>query len=492
MNLRRRVQFGLVWSAAEKGGNQLLTFLTFIILVRLLEPASFGLLAAAVSVTSLFALFANHGFTSAIVQREHLHSEHLDSAFWLGLTAHGMIAAAVWWGAPVIASLFRMPELEPVVRWMTLSLMFMGLSQVPLGMLRREMAFRGLAARQLLGAGAGGAVGIVMALDGYGVWSLVCRQLVTALVSTVLLWSLVKWRPRWGFSWSRARELLSFGLNVTGTNIARFLSRRSDEVLVGALLGPIALGYYHVGFRLVRLMTQLLGRTVDNVAWPAFSRLQSQPERLREGFYRASALIALVAFPAAAGVCAISPEIVSVLFGGKWQPSEPVMEVLAFLGLFQALMVIQESVINSMGKPHWVFAMRSVMGIGCVAAFFAVWTGGIVAIALAYVLVSYLFLPVSVTMVARLTGASPWTYAKRIAGPMAAAATMYTAIEALKLWTSGWAPALELGGLVVAGVLVYWTALKFLAPTLYGYAREMLIGLFKEGRGGKLEQPLVE
>lgn len=474
MDIKKKVSKGISWSAAEKAGNQIITFLVTVVLIRLLSPETFGLIAAATAAIAFFSLFTNYGFTSAIVQRDELEPEHLNCAFWISLFAHSAMLIVVFMGAPYIAMLFKMPELQDVIRCLSAMFLLTALSQVQMGLLRRELAFRELAIRQLIASACGGAVGIAMAVMGVGIWSLVVRQLLTTFMATILLWWLVSWRPRMGFSFKHSKDLLSFGLNMTGTNIVGFLSKRSDELLIGYFLGPAALGYYHVGYRLVRVMIEFLGQTVNNVAWPAFARMQSTPKRLREVFYRATAGVSFLAFPATLGVCAVAPEFVRVVFGEQWIPSIPVMQILSFLGLIQVLMLIQESVLVGMGKPQWRFGLKTALGIGSLAAFFVAVHWGIVAIAFAYLFIHLMFVPVSLHLVGRIISTNYRTYIFHCLGPAVASIIMIGVIQITKIWTQEFSSGVELGSLIVVGVFVYSIIIILFSPKLLQEVRSIL------------------
>jgi PST family polysaccharide transporter len=468
-NLRQKTIKGVVWSVLQNTMGPLISFAIFIILARLLEPTAFGLLALSTVTVNFFQLFLSGGFGSAIVQRESLEPEHLNTAFWVSIGAAVILMIVSIGSAGLISEYFKEPDLEFIIKCLSIMLLLDALTQVQIAQLKRNMAFRSLAIRSLAAEPIGGVVGVAMAMSGYGVWSLVSRSLVTSLCKLLILWLASDWRPGFQMSRKHFKDLFSFGASMVGTNIVNFLARRSDTFLIGYFLGATALGYYNAGCRLFRMMTEIIGGTVNNVAWPLFSRLQNDLPRLREAFYTATRLVGLVACPVFIGIFAIAPDLVPVVFGEKWVPSIPVMQILSFIGLLDSIFYFNGSAIVSVGKPQWRMYLYIGMAIANILAFFAVVTYGIAAVAAVYVVVGYTFAPVSIWMVKRLIGISFLAYFRQYAVPMFATIMMLSVIVAMKRWlgwlANVWNGPEFLGLLIVSGALIYILTVYWLSPS---------------------------
>lgn len=290
----------------------------------------------------------------------------------------------------MIADLFKEPQIAPIIRCLSLGFIISAFSSVQEATFQRKLAFKSLAIRSLIAVVIGGIVGVTMAFMGFGVWSLVGQQLANSFVQVLVLWSVSDWRPGFRFSPKHFKELFSFGVNVMGMNLFNFLNRRSDDFLIGYFLGSIALGYYSVAYRLLLILTQLLTTIIVKVSLPTFSRLQQEPERLRNALYKAIQLTSLITFPGFLATVILAPELVTVIFGQEWSPSIPVMQVLNLIGILYAYFYFNGSVMMAVGKPSWKLALDFIQAVSNVIAFAIAVQWGIVAVAAAYVIRGYL------------------------------------------------------------------------------------------------------
>jgi PST family polysaccharide transporter len=420
--LRAAAARGIGWSALQATASRLLSAVVFVLLARLLEPDAFGVVAVASVFVAFMTVLVDQGFSQALVQRSSLDKEHLDTAFWANLGASAVVVALVMGAAGPVAALFDEPDLAPILRILSLALVAGALEAVPAALLRRRLAFASLAVRGLLSIAAGGVAGVAAALAGLGAWSLVIQLLVQAVVEMAVVWSAVDWRPGRSVSWASAKDLLTFGASVTGTSLVNFLNRRSDDFLIGLVLGSTALGLYTVAYKLLLLMTDVLTRTIEVVAFPVFSRVQDDPPRFVRGFYAANRASLAVATPAYLFVAAFSPEVVEVAFGPSWSDSAPVLRALAFIGILQASLLFNATLVGAAGRPDLALLVTTVNGVANVVAFALVVSHGILAVAVAYVVVGYLLAPLSLWSVRKVLPYDVWAYLRLYVPPLVGSA----------------------------------------------------------------------
>ena len=330
MSLKQLAIRGIIWSLIQRWGSQAITFTVFLLLARLLEPQAFGLIALATVFLAFVQIFADQGFSSAIIQRGNLEPEHLDTAFWVNVSIGTLLTIIVVTAAGLVAAFLKEPDLVPVLRWLSFSFPLTALSSVQEAILTRELNFKALMLRSLLGIFSGGIAGVTMALLGFGVWALVGRQLIDAIVDVVVLWTMSRWRPGFRISLRHCKELFSYGINLIGFRIVNFFNRRSGEFLIGYLLGSVALGYYTIAYRIVLIFIEVMIGAIQKLAFPVFSRMQFDLKRLRQAYLEAIQLTSLVAFPVFLGLSVLAPEIIVVAFGEQWIPSISVMQILGF------------------------------------------------------------------------------------------------------------------------------------------------------------------
>ncbi len=474
MSLRQKAAKGVFWTITQNWGYQAISFIVFFILARLIGPEDFGLVALALVYIIFLQVFLDQGFTQALIQRQDLDPEHLDTAFWTNFTIGLVLTVFGIATASLAAEWFKQPELAPVIRWLSLSYLIGSLRGVQQALFRRRFAFKALAARSLVAIVIGGAVGVGMALFGLGVWSLVGQQLVNALAGVLVLWWASDWRPGLKVSAKHFRDLFDFGINIVGFNLLDFFNRRADNLLVGYFLGPVALGYYAVAYRVLLVMTQLLTSTMNSVALPTFSRLQGEPERLRQAFYTVTQLTSLISFPTFLSMAALAPELVQVLFGDKWAASIPVMQVLAFIGILHSLTYFNGSVLMAMGKPSWRLWLNCLNAVVNVTAFALAVQHGIVAVASAYVIFGYLLSPLPLLLVRRVIHIELITYLRQYVTPLTASIVMVIAILGTKFFLASLTTSLVV--LVVCtliGAAVYAITIQLIAPALLQRSLEL-------------------
>ncbi len=342
------------------GQRGLATAFTFV-LAAMLGPEDFGLIAMGLAFVALIQVVLEQGISTAIVQRERMESRYLDAAFWLNLVwcvvlAGVCVALAGWWAAANDT-----PALRDVILALSGLLLIWGVMIVPLSLLQRDSRFKELAVVWTVAALAGGIVGLALALAGAGVWAFVAQQLVMDGIALVAMLVAVRWRPRFGFSRAHARELLGFSSSVFVANLGGFVNRRADTLLMGLFFGPLAVGLYRIADRIVDLVLEFTMRPVGVIALPHFSRLQSDPEGLRDGVEKCLRLTLVVAVPALVAVAATS-DFVLGLFGPEWLPAASVLPLLCVVGVVKGLVFFTGPLLFAVAKPLLRAAVLWVLG----------------------------------------------------------------------------------------------------------------------------------
>ncbi len=467
MSLKQNAIRGAMWSALEKWGGQFASTAIFLLLARMLGTKAFGLVALASVFLAFMQIFLDQGFAQAIIQRDELEPEHLDTAFWTSVLMGLLFVLLVFVGAESVANFYREPELAPIIRWMSLSFLFSGLSSVQAAILQRRMHFKVLAARSLVATVACGITGIGAALIGLGVWSLVVKEITFGFTGAVLLWSTSSWKPGFRFSPKHFKELFSFGINILGFNFLSFFNQRSDDLLIGYFLGTTALGYYSVAYRLLLIMIKVLTSVTTQVALPTFSRLQKDKERMRNAFYKVTQYTSLISFPAFLGIAVLAPELIQVLFGDEWLPSVPVMRVLALIGILQSVQYFTGTVLLAMNKPLWRLRLMLLLTCCNGVGFLIAVRWGITAVATSYVICGYLLSPLFLVLVQKVIEIDFKKYCLQYTTPLLSSLFMVAAILSAKQVLYGWVNSyIALFIYAVVGALGYLLSIILLSPGL--------------------------
>jgi PST family polysaccharide transporter len=398
------------WSTGQLLATYVVTFVGYIVLARLLSPKDFGLFAFASVFTVLLQSFTDQGIPDAIVQRANLHKSHLDTAFWFNLCVSLGLASVLWLVAPIAASLLHEPELAGILRWLIWILPLSALGGIHQAQLKRRLEYRTLGIQTFFGTLVGTATGIAMAMHGWGIWCLVGQQLAYALCLTLIAWAATRWVPGRDVRLAELRELGSFSIHITGGSLLDFINRRADDFLIGFFLGTTILGYYSLAYRLLITFTRIVSSPFNSVAFSSFSRLQHQPEERRKMFMRLAQVVAALAFPTFLGLAAVSRDLIRVGFGESWSPSVPVLQILCFIGMLQAVVFLHGTLIRAAGRPDWQMLFTLGGALTNLVGFFFVVRFGMIYVALWYVVSAYLWLGVDLMLVKRILNHSTAEY----------------------------------------------------------------------------------
>ncbi len=350
MTLRQKTITGLSWSFVGQIGKQASQFVITASLARLLSTTDFGLIGMATVFSGFMSIFSDMGISSALIQRKEVVEEHLSTAFWINIACGFSLTALFWLAAPGIALFYHSPQLTEIVRLLSFSFMIAAFGVVQQSVLMREMDFRGLMIRDLAAVIVSGAVGIALAVRGMGVKSLVIQQLVFVFVNTIVLWWFSSWKPRWLFSVFHLRELQHFSTNTTGFQIANYISRNVDYLLIGRFLGSDALGLYTLAYKLMMVPLQNISWVVHRVLFPAFSKIQDDLSKMRENYLRLIKAIALISFPIMVGLLVMAHEFVILVYGAAWEGAAEPIRILALCGLIQSVSTTTGIIFMSRGK----------------------------------------------------------------------------------------------------------------------------------------------
>jgi len=443
--------------------NQAVSLGVFIVLGRLLEPRAFGLVASAAVVLWLLRVVVDQGFSSALIQRGQLTSIDIDTAFWTAVVTGTAVAALTVATAPLIADLFSQPRLAAVMRVVSVVFVLAALDGTQSALLTRAMDFRSQAIRRLAATFVSAVAAIVLAATGAGVWALVAQLVTFESVSVVLLWSLADWRPSFRFSRASFRELLAFGASVTGIRFLTNVGGNADNLLIGVVIGPLALGYYVIAFRVMTVINQVLALTLLQVVFSAFSRLRSDPDALNDAFYRSSNLVSAVAFPIYAGLAIVAHPLIVAVFGAKWTPSAPVLEALTLAGLVQCQTIFSSQYAIALGKVHNELRWTTLLVAGQLVGFAIAVSFGIVAVALSLGIVLAVAWPVRLMWLRRFGGLSPREYFRPYPRLVGATVAMAAAVIGAGQLVTDHGSVIQLAVQIPVGVVVYALALLLLA-----------------------------
>jgi O-antigen/teichoic acid export membrane protein len=457
-SLRARAVAAVAWTALQKWSVRLSTFVSFLLLGRLLSPHDFGVVAVASVFITLMTTLADAGFATYLVQAKVLTAEAKNTAFYIATGSGALLfLLGVLLAAPLAAAL-DVPQLREVLPALSFPLVLVGLSSVPAALLTREMRFQALAIRQVLANVLSVIAGVALAFAGAGVWALVAQLVVLRIVTTLALAVATDFRPQWSFSRDEAGMMLSYSLKAMGAQLLQQARDQGEALLLGALAGPVALGLWTVAGRLVLVVGDLLGTVVGSVSAPMFARVQADPPRLTRAISGTAGLGTLLLAPALALLGLLSPQLVPQVFGEQWRSAGAVASLLAVRGVLLGLSALDRTVLLNAGRAGSELAVIAVLTSVHLVVVAAVAQRGLTVLAAVLLVEALLVAPVRPVLLHRWLGVSYHAYDGAIRVVVAtalSAAAAYLPVYALGL-TGGavYGTVLGLGLLVYPAVLV--------------------------------------
>jgi PST family polysaccharide transporter len=410
-------------------------------------------------------MFLAQGFPDAVIQRRDLTPEHCSTAFWSNVAIACLFMLLVVLLADPAAALFHQPLLAPVLRALAPLFLTSALISIHAALFRRRLRFATLALRSLAGITAGGIAGIALAAMGAGPWALVGQQLVNGAVSVAVIWWRSDWHPSWRFSRRCFTEMAHFTASVIGSSLAGFFVRRLDTLLVGYFFDARQLGYYYLVQRLLTAVGLVTLAAVQSIVMPVLSRLQDQKDKFREAFVITLEAVQTVWTPLVIGVGLVAPLLFPLLFGPRWTPSVPLLQVLCLVGFTIAYSFFTGPVLYAVGRPI-VYLRLVLVQIVLLAGLILIGVRfGLIGVAVAFIAATALVAPLHVVALHRHAGIPPWRLVAANQAAVPATIAMAGAVLVLQHVIGNALPdALILALSATVGAVVYAAVAALAAP----------------------------
>jgi len=416
-----------MWMVASAVFNNLSSMLIFIALARLLTPVEFGIVAFATIFIEVSRVLVVAGIPDALIQRKDWNDEIASSAFWLNIGISLAICLAICLVAAPLSYFGYDETFALVLVALSAALLIEALTTVHTAKLRREFRYKAIASRNMAANVLGGMIGIVLAALGWGVWALVLSRLLSASLTSIILWHTSGWKPRFYFRWGHVRGLQAISGHLLGNQLIGQANAQVAGLIIGSAIGPAALAQFRVGTRILSLMSQLLITPLQAAAMSAFSRLDAEGRSVAPAYVRVTRSCALLACPMFLGASAVAPDAIQVLFGKQWHQAGFVMAINGLAVGPSVIMYFFTPALASAGRSalsfrHFIVAFFVNIGVAIVAIPF-----GLFAIASGKTMESHLTLPYGLKLLRRGISLSLSDIFKAV-GPSYIAALLMAAI----------------------------------------------------------------
>jgi O-antigen/teichoic acid export membrane protein len=457
MDIRQKVLSGLRWSTGAKMGAQLVSWACTLVVMRLLEPRDYGLMAMSVAFVSFCTLLNEMGLGAALVQTRELTERMLRQVFGAVLVLNAALFLLLVLGAPLIAMFFDEPRLKTYVPVLAFQFPLFALFVVPDALLAREMDFRRKSIIELFATVLSALATLTGAILGFGVWALIVGALVFPLVRVIGLNRIVSYPRRPLFDFRGFSSLARFGGMVSAERVLWYLYSRADVFIIGKLLGAQALGFYSVAMHLASLPMEKVAGIMHQVGFPAFSRIQGNKDLARSYTLKVTRIVGNLALPLFLGMSAVAPEFVAVVLGDSWSAAVVPLQLLALIAPLRVLNVALAPAVQGFGRPDISVKALALACVVMPAAFLIGSRWGLVGVSIGWFVGYALWFSYTLPWGLALIDLPSLRLIRQLALPAALAVAMLLLVQGMRLGMSGLhvVPPLLLGVLVAAGATSY-------------------------------------
>lgn len=339
----------MIWSSLQRFGTMGISFISNIVLARLLTPDDYGCIGMLMIFIALSNTFIDGGFGSALIQKKRPTQEDYSTIFYWNIFLSVVLYAVLFICAPIIADFYNIALLEKVLQVQGVILVINALGIIQANQLRKQLKFKSIAQVTLSASVISVVVAITMAYMGWGIWSLVAQQIVSSLVTTLLYWVYNSWRPLWIFSFKSFKELFNFGSFILLSSLINTFCRNLNGLLIGKFFNPSSMGYFTQAKKLEDVSSTSIEAVVSQVTYPVLVEVKDNPERLNNALKQLNSLLLYIVTPLMLLLNLLAAPIISLLLGNQWLPAIAYLEILAFQGIFISQEGVNYNAIASIG-----------------------------------------------------------------------------------------------------------------------------------------------
>ena len=342
----------LVWKFAERITAQFVTLVVSIILARLLDPSHYGIISIVTIFITLANVFVSDSFGSALIQKKDADPLDFYSVLYFNIVFSVILYAVLFIAAPYISSFYGSGYeiLTPVLRVLSLRIILSAINSVQQAYVSRQMMFRKFFWSTLFGTVISAIVGITMAYNGFGVWSLVAQYLTNTTVDTFVLNQTMHFKIRRMFSLGRLKRLIPYGAGILGTKLLITGYQELRALLIGKVYSSADLAYYDKGKQFPNLIVTNIDSSVAAVLFPKMSKAQDEPDKIKVSTRLSIRFSAFVMCPMMLGLAAIAKPFVQVILTEKWMPCVPLLQLFCIVYLFQPIHTANMQAIKAIGR----------------------------------------------------------------------------------------------------------------------------------------------
>lgn len=373
---KKKIISNFFWRFAERCGAQFVTFIVSIVLARILSPKDYGTIALVMVFTTILQVFVDSGLGTALIQKKDADDLDFSSVFYFNFGVCIILYVGMFFLSPLIANFYDDELLIPIIRVISLTIIFSGIKGIQQAYVSRHMMFKRFFFSTLGGTIFSAFLGIVLAYSGFGVWALVAQQISNTAIDTLILWLTVKWRPQKIFSLKRLINLLSFGWKLLVSSLLDTCYNNLRNLIIGKLYSSSDLAFYNQGDKFPKVIVTNINTSIDSVLLPTISSAQDDRERVKNMTRRAIKTSTYVMAPLMMGMAFYAEPIVHLVLTDKWLPCVPYLRIFCTTYMFWPVHTANLNAINAMGRSDWFLRLEVIKkAVGMTLLLSTMWFG---------------------------------------------------------------------------------------------------------------------
>ena len=362
-SLSSKVTSSLLWKFFERGSVQVMQLVVALIIARILGPDEYGSVALLTIFISIATVFVQSGLNTAIIQKKDADDIDISSVFYYSLVLAFILYGLLFFMAEPIANFYEMPRLKDMLRVLALMLFPGALNSIQLAVLAKKMQFRTQFFSSFFSVILSGGLGITMAVLGSGAWALITQQLSYQIFVCVLLWFLLKWRPKLVFSFQKTKGLLKFGGKLLGARLIDTLYNNLIGLITGKRYSEQMLAFYNKGKQFPALVVDNIDGALQSVMLPVFSDQQKDIEKVKCTMRKTISHSTYLVFPTMIGLLIIAKPMIQIILGDAWLGSVPILQIFCLIFMVTPILTTSLQAINACGNSGVYFLFMSIKRI---------------------------------------------------------------------------------------------------------------------------------
>jgi teichuronic acid exporter len=471
-NLKGAAAKGLFWSAMDRFGGQGIQFVFGILITRILLPADYGLVGMILIFWAVGQTLVDSGFGSALIWKKNPTSADYSTVFYFNVSISMILYLIFYLLAPIIAGFYDEPKLVGLIRVLCLNFILLSFGLIQQVVLQKKVDFKLMSFVNVASSLVAGIVALYMALKGFGPWAIVVQILAKSFVTSLLLWIFNRWRPVFIFDWLSLKELFGYGSKLTAAGLIYTIFQYLYLNIIGKLFPVEALGFYTRASQLQDFPVKTLGSVFNRVAFPVFSAIQDDNERLKNAVRKTLRTMVFFNFPMLLGLVAVADPLIEVVLTEKWLPASEYFKLLCLVGLFYSFQVINGEILKTKGKLDWVLKLEIISKSVMIVSILITWRWGITAIILGQMFTALISVLIGSYYVWKSIGYSLWQQIKDVFVYFALAVIMYLLVIFISRFIEN--PLFSLLAMSISGAVFYFVAAWILKLEEIQEARKIL------------------